>query len=96
MVCLEQNSSKGPMERNNAEIIDLTVQLELNEDGWKPIVRYNYAHGIPHRDLIKKDGKKEKLWLHGKTLKEVVNYAKKDIMNNWREYLKECGYDEIE
>ncbi len=84
------------MEKDGAEIIDFTIQLEVNDAGWNPVVRYNYAHGTPHRDLIHKNRKKEKLWMHGKMLNEVFNYAKEDIIKNWRKYLKECGYDEIE
>ncbi len=84
------------MEKDKINITDFTIQLEVNDDEWKPVVRYNYAHGTPHRDLIHKDKNKEKLWLHGKTLNEVFNYAKNDIMRNWNKYLRECGYDEIE
>lgn len=84
------------IERDKSEITDFVIQLELNENGWNAVVRYNFAHGIPHRDLVHKSGKREKLWLYNKTLREVFDYAKKDIMKNWRAYIKKCGYNEIE
>ena len=84
------------IEREKSEIINFAIQLELNESGWNEVVRYNFAHGTPHRDLIHKNKKKEKLWLYDKTLREVFDYAKKDIMTNWKKYIKECGYNETD
>ena len=84
------------METDLGEVIDILVQLEVNEDGWKPVIRYNYAHGKPHRDLLMKSGKKRKVWLEGRTLAEIFTYAEVDIRSNWKRYLKECGYLEIE
>jgi len=77
---------------DKGRLLDFVVQLEVDDEGWKPVVRYNYAHGQPHRDLIYRNGKKEKLWLN-KSLKEVLDYGKRDIIKNWKKYIKECGYD---
>ena len=68
------------------------VQLEVNEGGWKPAVRYNFAHGKPHRDLIPKKGKKQKTWLEGRNLNEILTFAEVDIKSHWKKYLEECGY----
>ncbi|MDI6887327.1 MAG: hypothetical protein QMC98_01635 [Candidatus Thermoplasmatota archaeon] len=84
------------IERERNKIIDFVVQLEINDNGWKEAVRYNFAHGKPHRDLIHKDGKKEKVWLGDKELTEILTYAEIDIKTNWKRYLKECGWLEIE
>lgn len=77
---------------DKGRLMDFVVQLEVDENGWKPVVRYNYAHGRPHRDMIHRNGRKEKLWLD-MNLKEVLNYGKKDITKNWKKYIKECDYD---
>jgi len=54
------------------------------------IVRYDTAHGMPHRDtldskarLVKKD------WLTGKTFEQALSYAKDDLLANYENYLKE-------
>jgi len=77
---------------DKGKLVDFAAQLEIDEEDWKPVVRYNYAHGKPHRDLMHKDGTKEKLWIH-RGLKEVLDYAKKDIKKNWKKYITDCGYD---
>ena len=92
MVPMEKHSHEGQNRCRDGEAFGFVVQLEVDDKGWKPVVRYNYAHGKPHRDLIHRKGKKEKLWLD-MNLKEVLNYGKKDITKNWKKYIKECGYD---
>jgi hypothetical protein len=84
------------IETEQGKIIDILVQLEINDEGWKTVIRYNFAHGKPHRDLIPKKGKKEKTWLEGRTLEEILTYAEIDMRSNWKKYLKECGYLEVE
>jgi len=82
------------MEREGRRIVDFVVQLEhkMNDD-WKEIVRYNYAHGFPHRDLILSNGSKRKERIHGEDLNEVFNFAVEDIKMNWERYLREAGYE---
>jgi len=82
------------VETEKGKVTDMLVQLEINEDGWQSVVRYNFAHGTPHMDRINKDGRKEKIWLHGRSLDEILTYAGIDVGSNWRKYLKECGYNE--
>jgi len=82
------------MEIEKGKVVDILVQLEVNDEGWRPAIRYNFAHGTPHRDVIKKNGKKEKVWLEGRELDEILTYAEIDIRSNWKKYLKECGYIE--
>ena len=42
------------------KVVGMVVQLEILLDDWTPVVRYDYAHGIPHRDLMFSDGEKRK------------------------------------
>lgn len=82
------------MEIEKGAVVDFLVQLEHGTgDEWKQIVRYNYAHGFPHRDLILSDGTKEKKGMDESDLGKVVIFAIKDIKDNWKEYIKEAGYE---
>ncbi len=75
------------------EVKDFLVQLEmLDESGWKAYVRLNYAHGKPHRDLIHRDGRKEKKWFEVKDLGGFINEAYQDLSKNFRVYAERMGY----
>ena len=84
------------IEKVKGKIIDILIQLEIFDKKWHEVIRYNYAHGKPHRDIIYKNGKKEKVWLGDKTLDEILTYAELDLKTNWKLYLKECGYIETD
>ena len=74
------------------KVVDFAVQLEVKVvDKWFAVVRYNYAHGYPHMDMIYADGRRVKNPLQGH-LRQIVNYAIKDIREHWKEYLRRCGY----
>ena len=74
------------------QVTDLMIQLETFEDEWKGVVRYNYAHGLPHRDILFRDGKKTKEFLGEQNLNRVAQDAIKDLKENWEWYLRRCGY----
>ena len=84
--------------RVNLDIIkgkvkDLVVQFEtFFNNKWQAVVRYNYSHGFPHRDLIFYKGKKIKEEIHIEDLSALVNIAIDDIKQNWKSYLRRCGY----
>jgi hypothetical protein len=83
------------MEIEKGAVVDFLVQLEHRTyDEYKQVVRYNYAHGFPHRDLILSNGTKEKERINESDLGEVVIFAIKDIKDNWKRYVKEIGYEE--
>ncbi len=68
-------------------IIGFAVQYEAFIAGdWRPIVRYDTAHGFAHRDLLHHDGTQEKTFIasgdYGRTLKA----AETDIKQNWQRY----------
>jgi hypothetical protein len=68
-------------------VADFLVQLEHGTgDEWKQIVRYNYAHGFPHRDLILSNGTKEKKEIDESDLGKVLIFAMRDIKDNWEVY----------
>jgi len=77
------------------KVEDLIVQLETQiEEKWIPVVRYNYSHGFPHRDLIPTDGRKIKEKIDETDLSKVVTIAIDELKHNWMKYLRRCGYEE--
>jgi len=62
------------------KVIGFVVQYEIFfEERWMPIVRYDTSHGYAHKDLINPDGSKEKIFIGGVELGEVLTLADKDI-----------------
>jgi hypothetical protein len=63
------------------------VQYEAMIDGeWRPILRYDTAHGFPHRDLIHPDGRVEKTALLDHTNAETLTNGQDEIRLHWRAY----------
>jgi hypothetical protein len=55
-------------------------------DKWTPIVRYDTAHGRPHRDLLHPDGTQTKEEFRGYSAEDVMMLGERDIKSNWRKY----------
>lgn len=52
------------------KVIRFVVQYETFIEGeWRPVIRYDTAHGFPHVDRIRPDGTVEKISLLTKDLK---------------------------
>jgi hypothetical protein len=61
------------------------VQYEAFIQGeWHPIVRYDTAHGFPHRDLLHPERAQDKTEYPGRTRAEVLTIGQEDIKRNWR------------
>jgi len=72
---------------NGREIVEFRIQLEiLVDDEWYPVVRYDTAHGAPHRDILHASGEQTKDWFEGYTVADVLTIGQKDIMDNWLAY----------
>lgn len=67
--------------------MEFRIQLEvfIGEE-WSPVVRYDTAHGKPHRDILHPDGEQTKDWFEGYSVAEVLTIGQKDIMENWSVY----------
>lgn len=66
-----------------------TVQLELYLDRWRPVVRYDNAHGEAHIDYINPEGVTyEKVWLN-------VYWPYNDVMTVAEHELKRTYDDHI-
>ena len=72
--------------------MNLVVQLEVFLGEWKPVVRYNYAHGFPHRDILFADGRKVKESVEGRDLGAIATMAIQDLKANWVRHIRRCGY----
>jgi hypothetical protein len=53
---------------------------------WYAIVRYDTAHGRPHRDILHPDGAQDKVEFEGYSTEEVLTLGERDIKANWRRY----------
>lgn len=73
--------------KNKGEILKFVVQYEALFSGdWKPIIRYDTAHGFAHKDIIKPDGKIIKQPLFFETYNLAFTYSTIDLKTNWKQY----------
>ena len=69
------------------QIVEFRIQLEIMVAGvWCPVVRYDTAHGKPHRDILHPNGRQTKEWLEGFSTSDALTFGQKDIMENWNSY----------
>ena len=71
------------------KVIRFTIQYEtVIEDESFPVVRYDSAHEVAHRDLLDDRGRViAKRWFPGLDLGQVVTDAITDIKANWQTFL---------
>ena len=53
---------------------------------WVVIVRYDTAHGFPHRDVMHPDGSQTKERYPEYSRMHVLTMGQQDIRRNWRAY----------
>lgn len=58
----------------------------LLEGDWRPIARYDTAHGFAHKDLIHPDGKEEKQSLYFPDYNLAFTFAIQDLKISWPWY----------
>jgi len=73
--------------RIKQQVIEFMVQLEVHVKGkWKPVVRYDTAHGFAHRDIFHGNGNLEKTPLSFGDYNSALTFAEFDIRSNWELY----------
>lgn len=74
----------------HGRVVSFSVQYETTIDGVAtPVIRYDTAHGTPHKDTLDRRGKLvDKRWLFDMTNERALTFAKADIQKNWRGYLQ--------
>jgi hypothetical protein len=69
------------------KVVDMMIQLECLISGkWNEVVRYDFAHGFFHRDMISPKGEKEKKKIEIDNLKTATVYAEEDLKDRWEWY----------
>ena len=69
------------------QITEFRIQYEaFIGGGWHPIVRYDTAHGKPHRDFLHPDGTETKEWFKPYSNAEILTIGQRDIVENWQSY----------
>jgi hypothetical protein len=69
------------------KILKALCQYETLVDGdWVPVVRYDTAHGVFHKDILSLDGTKRKEEVDYVDLKSAVRDARRDLIENWESY----------
>ena len=72
---------------HKGKILEFVIQLEIYiKNKWFAVVRYDTAHGYPHRDYLHPDGRVDKTPLFCSTYNEALTFAEEDIKNNWELY----------
>lgn len=73
--------------REGKRILGFVVQYETKiGDRRYPVVRYDTAHGVAHKDVLNHRGLREKVMLGETDYKEALNLADADIRENWTSY----------
>ena len=68
-------------------VADIMIQYEcLAEGKWREVVRYDFAHGFFHRDLISWKGEQEKKKIEIDDMKTASVYAEEDLKDRWEWY----------
>jgi hypothetical protein len=78
--------------KDKGEIMEFVVQYEtLMSRAWKPVVRYDTAHGFAHKDIIKASGEVVKQPIFFESFNMAFTYATLDLKMNWRQYKESLG-----
>ena len=69
------------------KITEFSIQYEMETDGvWRAVVRYDTAHGRPHKDVLHPDGSETKEEFPHYTFAEVLALGQNDIRRHWKKY----------
>jgi len=77
----------------------IQVEIRCTAEGkeiWKPVVRYDHAHGFIHRDMFAPDGKQTKCRLGTQNTKDAVSLAVEEIRENLNLWLHQLGYKTLD
>jgi hypothetical protein len=74
----------------NGIIVNFVVKLILMQDGgYREIIRFDSAHGCPHKDVIDEDGHViRKVWFEFIDNNDGLNLAVKDLKDNFDIYIE--------
>jgi hypothetical protein len=71
--------------RRASQIVEYTVQLEICQNqSWRPILRYDNAHGFCHCDTIHADGSQDKIPIYRGDANFNFTWAIQEIRAYWQ------------
>jgi len=83
----DRTAARVYFELERDRVLSFVVQLECLFNGdWSPIVRFNTAHGFPHRDTLHPSGEIAKTELPARNYNEALTFAIQDLSQNWERY----------
>ncbi len=75
------------IETGHGSVTGFVVQYEAWIDGeYRPVVRYDMAHGFAHCDVMRPDGSQKSKTPLNLPASEAISYAMRDIHENWERY----------
>jgi hypothetical protein len=83
------SSFASPFDRDRKRVTAFTVQYEAwVGERWRPVARYDSAHGRAHLDVLDWDGRVvEKHWLpEGTDYGAALTDGIRDFLQNWAAY----------
>jgi len=87
LVAEETNRLRVTARKDKGEILEFVAQYEAVISGeWRPVVRYDTAHGFAHRDVIRANGDVVKQPLFFETFNLAFTFATLDLKMNWRQF----------
>lgn len=77
-------------------VIKFVVQFEtFIDNNWRPVIRYDTAHGFAHKDVLNFKGKViEKIEMTEIDYKQALQIANIDIETNWKKYKEKFFHGE--
>jgi hypothetical protein len=83
----DKNAARVWFELEQNKVLNFVVQLECRMNGkWRPVVRYDTAHGFAHRDVLHPSSETEKTEMTIENYNDALTFAIKDLVENWERY----------
>ena len=87
------------MDKKSVTGFVIQIEIRCTAEGkeiWKPVVRYDHAHGFIHRDMIASDSKQTKYKLGTQDTKDAIVLAVEEIRENLNLWLHQLGYKTLD
>ncbi|MBI5649755.1 MAG: hypothetical protein HZC40_04795 [Chloroflexi bacterium] len=74
-------------DKEDDRVVQFSVQyLAFLQNEWRPIVRFDTAHGRAHLDISHPDGTQETRELHTQDYNAALTWAIEDLRTRWQFY----------
>jgi DNA-directed RNA polymerase subunit L len=85
----DSNAIRVRFELEHGYVQKFMVQLECQfreDEKWKPVIRYDTAHGFAHCDRLHPYQETVKTRMTTNDYNEALSFAMNDLVNNWTAY----------